>query len=1369
MAYLPENHPNLLVDILRRKEFYSLKPSDYQQDKPGHKDHNILPQHNIKNLLRKHGHLQPRSYQLYVKNFLNPNTPYSKLFIKWETGVGKTIAALLIAMNFISYYQKEQEKKSPEIGSVFVLGFSGRIFKRELLRFPEFGFVSRDELEHLKKLKRLAINGGEHEMNMLHDMNIKLRKRLSNRKGNGFFKFFGYKEFVNKIFIFDEARININKMSESEILAAVKNREIMLDKDLMDQFKNSLLICDEIHNVYNSLNKNNWGIAIQSVLDYHPSIRAVFLSATPINNSPTEVVDLLNLLLPYGHPKVLKSDIFEGNNLKKGAMDKLTKWFMGRISFLRDANPKHYPERVILGESIPGVDYLKFVRSPMSPLHFNTYNAVFTGTLTQESQYLNDFVMPNPKNKGIGLYQSSQIKQELTNASREWKDSMHINLIDGKIVGDITKRDKLEIYSAKYARMIDDLRRIVKTGWGKCFIYHNTVIMSGVNFIREILLKNGFTSEAGNSTQDTLCSICGKERKHHTKAQLEATGGSDNAPSITRINGYLLDYRYDNADNPHGIIYRENDISYIMSGTGLPSRAGDTGDKKTPYMEYHIDGILKYIDETQFVVDKDTSIVLQYLSSPVLVRTVEDYDDLMASLGFVCDMETQNDRLFHFYYKGTKEDAKILSRVIGGRKRKKSNPAPHTTPDPAPHTTLNPAPDHLFMPCRFIVASTSVEKSVLDRSIEKFNNPDNSDGRYFMILLGSRIIKESYDIKAIQNILVMSRPDNIPTFIQIIGRGIRQNSHQFLPPEKRKVYVRIYTHCLPVKEKIESRTGKSWTYKLSHEEERYKDKILQYHVIQDIEKIMHMNAIDSVVNRRIIWKENDKSVHGKLKHLRIRQYDPNVPRHLWDKIFKPGELIHQTFDAYHVLDEIDQIIYIIKRLFIESSTIWTYNDLWKKIQSPSFHVEYNTEYFQEDNFIIALNRVIYHETGSVDIVLSEHEDLVDKLNNPDDKIIMTPNPELHGGFQNNVVVHLADFYILVPYKDGKPIIDTDVCYRGLSKKKKYNINIRRYLETKSIEYDYEEKVEKFFRRWENVAIEDLEMSICDYGKDFHQKFIESVIEYVFHVWTGDKVKKHPFHNFYFKMLYYYDIVGLVLWANTIRQDVFRGQNSPYKDLVDEKHYIRDILQKKDKKLDPALRTSGVIQHLYSSIKTPTWIPKEAEAHYIAALNRSLELFGHGASVKQFRSKPPIDVVPVAHVMGEIPRFYHPKDGWINKPGYADSEQNFRENNILIGYDEKSKTGIHIRFKIRSPIQNIKQYRDTRMIEKGSVCRTKSKQYLKDIAKKLGIVLKEKNNVVNICSEIRTKLIYNEIKERMNKTKIKWFYFHYEKRPETIQI
>ena len=150
-------------------------------------------------------------------------------------------------------------------------------------------------------------------------------------------------------------------------------------------------------------------------------------------------------------------------------------------------------------------------------------------------------------------------------------------------------------------------------------------------------------------------------------------------------------------------------------------------------------------------------------------------------------------------------------------------------------------------------------------------------------------------------------------------------------------------------------------------------------------------------------------------------------------------------------------------------------------------------------------------------------------------------------------------------------------------------------------------------------------------------------------------------------------------------------------------------------------------------------------------------------------KVPANILPVGHFITEVPRFYDPagKIPWIDVPGYVNRvAEQWKENNLIIGYDEKSKTGVHIRFKIRSPVQDIKKFEDIRRIEKGSICSSKSKTFLLQLANTLKIDLKPKTNVVNLCNSIRAQLIYNEIRERSDpKSKIKFFYQYFEQMPQ----
>ena len=654
MAYIPQSNPLVVEDNTRRKEFYAVRPWVVPETELSV----VEGQGHFESQLHDGTRLHLTSYQQFVGRFLNPNTPYTRCFLKWATGSGKTNAALNTALQFMHRQLRERELNFDEGGSVFVISFAERAFMNELLRNPEFGFITRDERAQLTELQQRATQGVTRAAEMVREMTIRVRKRLRDRT-RGEMRFFGYKAFVNNIFQKgattntssgdgngdEDNPMNLSQMSEDDIRRALDDGRLIFNEQLMRALQNGLVICDEIHNTYNTQEKNNWGAAIQLVLDAIPTCRALFMTATPINNSPAEVVDLLNFLLPRSDA-VKRSDFFTPQlKLKPGALEHIGRLSRGRVSFLRDLNPAHYPRTRMLGETIPGIPFLRFLRCPMSKFHHATYDAVYDGVLNQETQYLKDFALPNPESATLGLYRTADIKRLLRGASDAWHRKNKIRFTNGRIVGDFMKRSNIEQYSSKYARLLDELDRISRNNLGKVFVFHSIVHMSGVLFIEELLQKNGYISEFVTPGAYTKCSVCGKERRAHTKEQLQPTVGGGSGAS----------------------------------------------------------------------------------------KSAKNSDSAMDQVGAAID------------------------------------------------------PHHRYLPARFIMAHSDLDSSRMNQSIERFNNPSNARGYHFKIIVGSRVIKESYDLRAVRNVIIVGRPDNLPMMQQVQGRAVRKNSHMHLPPELRTV------------------------------------------------------------------------------------------------------------------------------------------------------------------------------------------------------------------------------------------------------------------------------------------------------------------------------------------------------------------------------------------------------------------------------------------------------------------------------------------------------------------------------------------------------------------------------------------------------
>lgn len=1179
MSYISVDDNNILEDVLNRKEFYALKNTRrYIPEK------NIIPLFMVEDELQKGHNLQFHSYQLFVQNFINVDTPYSRLLMKHSTGSGKTLGAIGIAMNFIKYYRQEELSGVPKdsIGSVYIIAFEGarKAFQKDLLKFPNFGFAGRQELLYWDKLKLQALSKNTSDIDTAYEYGNKIKKRLSNRKGNGFFQFIGYKALVNKLFISEESLL---ELTETEIHERIKQGKIKYNMSVLERFKNSLIICDEIHNVYNSLQKNNWGVALQIILDNDTSTRAIFMSATPINNNPSEIIDLLNLLLPKDS-RIEKKDFFTNKTLKPDALEKLKRLSTGRVSYLIDKNPKYYPARSFMGESIKGIKYLKFVRCPLTKKHMEAYNDVYSGeshTISQDSRWVLDFILPDPTTQGV-IYKNSDLKK-IFNADQKWKSDNNIDIVDGIPTGEFLQIVNLKNVSNKYFTMMTDIIKLIKNRQGKIMIYHNYVNVAGVLFIKEILMRNGIIDEYMGSAGNTMCSICGIERDKH------------------KIN----------------------------------------------------------------------------------------------------------------------EDAIIAE---------KSNT------------------DHTYMPARFIIVHSDLDKGITEKSIDIYNRTSNNMGNEFMILIGSRMIKESYDLKAIRHIMIMNRPENIPTLIQIMGRAVRKNSHITLPPELRHVYISLYTSSLP-------------DGGLTYEETKYKEKVDDYGVIQQIEKIFHENALDAVINYETIKSGLQRDDIGDIA------FTPALMAHK-DKSFTMSTLNLSTFNAYHSQDEIDLVTYIIKRAFLETSTVWTWDDLLKFVKEPSFDVEYDTTLIDDNNIVISLSKLLWtHGAEILNPYIEENTTnigVIDKLFDHMDKRFVLGNNTIA------VISQIGAFYMLLPLIDNAVKIYIDAPYRTFTINEDMKVSISKYLEMVAVNFNYIDKRTVFYKKYKDVAIEKLSEAICEYGVEFHIRFIEDCISYIFNSWTDWNTDKSELHDFYFKMLYYYDIVGLVIFADTAKEYIFNLYDQfvlPTKFLARRKEDVEKMEAKSSAHVENRDK-QNLLNLIARNISKSScdWCPAVTKSLYESSLGKSIERFNIIVKVKKSGKnivKVQPDVLPIGHFLQRYPRFYHPEKGWFESPEYIVDTTKWIENTIIIGYNVKSKTGIHVRFKLRTPVQLIKVHDDARLTEKGSICSTRSKTFLLDTCKKLNIEADDKSSITKLCNEIKTRLMYLELLERTRGTRLKYFYSHFE--------
>lgn len=147
--------------------------------------------------------------------------------------------------------------------------------------------------------------------------------------------------------------------------------------------------------------------------------------------------------------------------------------------------------------------------------------------------------------------------------------------------------------------------------------------------------------------------------------------------------------------------------------------------------------------------------------------------------------------------------------------------------------------------------------------------------------------------------------------------------------------------------------------------------------------------------------------------------------------------------------------------------------------------------------------------------------------------------------------------------------------------------------------------------------------------------------------------------------------------------------------------------------------------------------------------------------------------------------YNPKtDTWeygnildITDIKYSETKE--VENDIIIGFSDRTSNSLAPKFKVRDPIHKIVVGADIRFLKTGIVCEYKPKGEIIELCNTLGITEDtNKSSVKEMCDKIKLELMKREMNER-NKIrhmseqqrhkhkKIRWYYMPYEKQPEIV--
>ncbi len=258
--------------------------------------------------------------QLFVSEFLNPNTPYNGILIYHKIGAGKTCAGLQIA---------EKWKKYKKIILVAPASLVGNFYKELRSECTGEEYITKEERQ---KLKDLSPDSKE-----AYAIIAKTKERI-----HKYYQLYSYHKYVE---LYNDKKINL---------------------------KNTLLIIDEVHNIV-SEEGTFYKTFMDSINKAPKDLKIVIMSATPIFDKPEELGLTINLLRPKNllpEPTEFNRLFLSHENSENGIVyklkneDKLQKLLQGYISYYQGAPAFAFPKTNI-----------KFVKCKMEKFQSDAYNS----------------------------------------------------------------------------------------------------------------------------------------------------------------------------------------------------------------------------------------------------------------------------------------------------------------------------------------------------------------------------------------------------------------------------------------------------------------------------------------------------------------------------------------------------------------------------------------------------------------------------------------------------------------------------------------------------------------------------------------------------------------------------------------------------------------------------------------------------------------------------------------------------------------------------------------------------------------------------------------------------------------------------------
>lgn len=394
------------------------------------------------------------NHQKIISRFLASTTPYDQLLLVHEMGTGKTCTAIACIENV---------KKDFEGALVFARG-EGLLknFVDELL------FKCTDGRYVPKNFKTLTGN--------------QKTRRVGKSVGE-YYTFFTFEKFAKLV----------KGMSDSQIKR---------------KFSNHIIVIDEIHNIRKKDDKTEEQLDIYNqfhrFLHVVENCKIILMSGTPMKDHPSEIADVMNLILPLNdqfEPSTFVQEYFDGTSFKPGKAGEFIEKVSGRVSFLKAMTSS--VKKTFVGERMGRLKHFKVWPIVMSKFQSRVYSEAYgrdkrEKTISTYSRQAGLFAFPD-RSYGTEGYDKYVTRKSVVSMKGTKKT---VYALSPELSRAIDKNiEKLREFSCKYADLLENILTNPKQ---KTFIYCEFVEGGGAILLSLILKHFGYARAFGHETTKAL-------------------------------------------------------------------------------------------------------------------------------------------------------------------------------------------------------------------------------------------------------------------------------------------------------------------------------------------------------------------------------------------------------------------------------------------------------------------------------------------------------------------------------------------------------------------------------------------------------------------------------------------------------------------------------------------------------------------------------------------------------------------------------------------------------------------------------------------------------------------------------------------------